>query len=365
MRPKAPHGWCRRHWWRNVVPSPDWSPQGDSDSSKFWWISEMWQQKKALICHGWFFFYVNLKLTSLGHWIGFNRSGVDGWVHLEHVSVGKWHEHTLSWNTNDASHFPSVATSKINKGTWYFVFLTSSSGHKNTHGSGHTWQLVPQISQQMKLICLVCGVKKKQRDKPLGCKGPSQCSQCCHWPTEQRDWPDAGKRQDNMLHWEERYCIVLSDTFQPRLMMAGVKSMRENSSWESEVVFTLLAPGCLSPFILCQTSYKCFILPLSTSKAVFFHSAPCPTLPAVTICLIGKMTRTNQHTGNQSKANHSDLIFGLQLWAKSQQKLSQGAWYAERVNGTGNPNPGLDSPNMVTATQPATNNQGCGADPAV
>lgn len=43
-----------------------------------------------------------------------------------------------------------------------------------------------------------------KKNKPWGCKGPNQRSRCCHLTSEQRDWPDAAKMDDNMLHWKDR-----------------------------------------------------------------------------------------------------------------------------------------------------------------
>lgn len=31
-------------------------------------------------------------------------------------------------------------------------------------------------------------------NKPGECRGPSRCNRCCHWPTEQRDSPNAEKQ---------------------------------------------------------------------------------------------------------------------------------------------------------------------------
>lgn len=49
-------------------------------------------------------------------------------------------------------------------------------------------------------------------NKPEGCRGPSRCIQCCHWPTEQRDLLNAVKTWEICLKKQMLHKLILTDT---------------------------------------------------------------------------------------------------------------------------------------------------------
>lgn len=115
-------------------------------------------------------------------------------------------QNSLSAETQTCKSLPFSYQEQDQQGNLKLVSLTGSSSDEILTMSRYCKSQATHES-----MCLIfqkwvlnCG-NKKRGNKPWGCKGPSQCSQCCHSPSEQKDWPDAAR-------WRTKCYIVKTDT---------------------------------------------------------------------------------------------------------------------------------------------------------